>query len=74
MNRCNNLGISLRNVAIPLPSLLDCECPKVNEYFYLLEDRFMMTTFLPVELVLIVGWVLASTLGTWAYFANDPKK
>lgn len=34
----------------------------------------MMTTFLPVELVLIAGWVLASALGTWAYFANDPKK
>ncbi len=32
------------------------------------------TTFLPVEIVLIVGWVLASIIGTWAYFANQPKE
>ena len=31
------------------------------------------TTFLPVELVLISGWVLASIIGTWAYFANKPQ-
>ena len=34
----------------------------------------MTTSFLPLVLVLIAGWLLASTLGTWAYFANQPKK
>ncbi len=34
----------------------------------------MTTSFLPLVLVLITGWLLASTLGTWAYFANQPKK
>jgi uncharacterized membrane protein SpoIIM required for sporulation len=37
--------------------------------------RFLMTTsFLPVVLVLVAGWFLASTLGSWAYFANKPEK
>jgi hypothetical protein len=34
----------------------------------------MTTSFLPVISVLIAGWLLASILGTWAYFANDPKQ
>ena len=33
----------------------------------------MTTDFLPVVSVLVVGWLLAATLGTWAYFANEKK-
>ncbi len=33
----------------------------------------MTTDFLPVVLVLVAGWFLAATLGTWAYFANEKK-
>ncbi|WP_157464558.1 endonuclease [Crocosphaera chwakensis] len=33
----------------------------------------MTTDFLPVVLVLVFGWLLAATLGTWAYFANENK-
>lgn len=28
---------------------------------------------LAVALVLITGWLLASTIGTWAYFAGSPE-
>ena len=34
----------------------------------------MTSSMLTVALVLIGGWLLASTLGTTAYFANEPKK
>lgn len=34
----------------------------------------MTTSFLPVVLVLVIGWLLAVTFGTLAYFANEPKK
>jgi len=27
-----------------------------------------------VVIVFITGWLLASTLGTWAYFAGCPEK
>lgn len=34
----------------------------------------MSTSMMTVIAVLILGWILASTIGTWAYFANQPKK
>jgi hypothetical protein len=34
----------------------------------------MSGSMITVVAVLILGWVLASTIGTWAYFASEPNK
>lgn len=34
----------------------------------------MSSSMMTVVLVLILGWFLASTIGTWAYFAGQPNK
>jgi|UPI00034A3CDE uncharacterized membrane protein SpoIIM required for sporulation len=34
----------------------------------------MSSSMMAVVAVLILGWILASTIGTWAYFANQPNK
>ena len=36
---------------------------------FLLEEKLMM---IAVVSVLVLGWILASTIGTCAYFANEP--
>jgi hypothetical protein len=33
----------------------------------------MTSSMTTVVGVLFLGWILASILGTWAYFANQPK-
>ncbi len=33
----------------------------------------MVTTPAIALAVLVLGWFLAATLGTWAYFANEPS-
>jgi hypothetical protein len=40
--------------------------PKPNQPRLTLKGGFMLTVFA----VLILGWLLASTIGTWAYFAG----
>ncbi len=34
----------------------------------------MSSSMTTVVAVLILGWILASTIGTWAYFANQSNK
>ena len=33
-------------------------------------ETFMMITVISV---LVLGWILAATIGTYAYFANEPR-
>ncbi len=34
----------------------------------------MSSSMMTVVAVLLLGWILASTLGTWAYFANQSHR
>jgi hypothetical protein len=34
----------------------------------------MSGSMITVVAVLLLGWVLASTIGTWAYFASESNK